>query len=751
MSRFDDLRARFDGAVATLVQAKSDPEPEGYSVASTEVRSLDSDISWPEDEVEDYWRLYETNPLISGPIDQLATEVFEPGYWVEAASSDTEDELTEFLENMGIEAGMPKRDFSNVGEQAVIQYEVRGTYTAEKVTEDGKHIAVNPIKSNTLKIHTKPDTNILVAPNDHRSGGGNLKLDEEGKAAAFVQFDNQDVRFHNRRERRFQRDQVLFWPRNPDIGDVRGTSRLEQIYERARALQAKLRDNDDAIAMKAWPMILFKLGSEDRPWTKDQMTTFMDRYKEGNLGPGMYHGVPGDVDIDEFAGETADISEAVQTDVDMVISGMPGPRYALGGFEQNVSTTVAAAQERQYRKYVRNTRRALEDLFTPYLVDVAESWDLDSEDIQLHIGRPDGEVAPEDISGSIIRYTSDANDGKGENDTRPIQEPTGGSSNDSNVAPGTPTDETGADDPSSVSAGSASDGATEASEGMPNAVEAPVDVPELDGSAELADPRLVATQAEKSGLAEAIESVLIQTRDRALDELFELFRNGQSPRTREIEAVLNNAYNETQHAVDLDRVAEDELQSVAEKTTQTLSQQTHSPTIDSVFGPTQRQLSSSEATELVRDTEDVRDDMVAQFDAIVGSAQTGSLERLRERLRGALDDDTLAERARLVAHMHAQQLVNSIKLSAYQDHADIVGIEVTNACGPNTTPLCRDLAGCSGEEPARAFFEEAGTLGAQLESQTSEDLFDGFDPLPALPPWHHNCRSEIVPVTESPA
>lgn len=750
MSRFDELRARFDGAVASLVQAEGDPDPEGYSVASTEVRTLDSDVSWPEDEIEDYWRLYETNPLISGPIDRLATEVFEPGYWIEAASADTEDELTEFLENMGIEAGMPKRDFSTVGEQAIVQHEVRGTYTAEKVTDDqGRHIAVNPIKSNTLKIHTKPDTNILIAPDDHRDEAHDLKLDEEGKAAAFVQFDNEDVRFHNRRERRFQRDQMLFWPRNPDIGDVRGTSRLEQVYERARALQAKLRDNDDAIAMKAWPMILFQLGSEDRPWTKDQMNTFMQKYEEGNLGPGMYHGVPGDVELNEFAGETADIEEAVSTDVDMVIAGMPGPRYALGGFEQNVSTTVAAAQERQYRKLVRRLRRELEDLFTPYLVDVAESWDLDTEDIQLHIGRPDGEVAPEDISGSIIRYTSDANDG--EDDTRPIQEPTGGSSGEGSVSPGTPTDETSPDPANTgLDAGSTSDAGTEASESMPNAVEPDVDVAHLESTAELADPRLVSTTAEVAGLTEAIESVLVQTRDQALDEIVELFRSGQSPRPREIQGVLNGAYSDAQRGVGLDRVAEDELQSVAEKTVQTLSQTSHDPSIDATFGPTQRQLGASGATELVRDVQDVRDDMVAQVDAIVGSAQTGSLERLRERLRGALEEDTLTDRARLIAHMHAQQLVNTVKLSAYQDHPDVVGIEVTNACGPNTTPLCRDLAGCSGE-PARAFFEEEGTLGAQLQSQTSADLFEGFRPLPGVPPWHHGCKSEIVPVTEASA
>lgn len=737
MARFDELRQLGQNtysAVATLVSGSdgSDPEPEAYSTASTEIRSIDSDVSWPEDEIEDYWRLYETNPLISGPIDRTATEVIEPGYWVEADSSKTEDELTEFLENVGIEGGKPKRDFSTVAQQAVVQHEVRGTFMGEKVTENDKHIAVNPVRSNTFKIHTKPDSNILIAPDDHRDGS-NLKLDEDNKAAAFVQFDNEDVRFHNRRERRFTRDQILHWPRNPDIGDVRGTSRLEAVYERARALQAKLQDNDDAIAMKAWPMVLFQLGSEERPWTKDQMATFMERYEEGNLGPGMYHGVPGDVELEEFAGETADIGDAVSTDVDFVMSGMPGPRYSLGGFAEAVSTTVASAQERQYRKLVRGLRRDLEDLFTPYLVEVAESWDLDTEGIQLHIGRPDGEMSPDDVSGSIIRYTSDVSEGEGDDDQRPLQENTGGSSNDSSDNRAAPVE---------------GDGEAEASVAdLPDAIATPLETAECTATAELADPRLVNTDVQVDAMADAIETVLVRTRDRTLERFDGLFRNGATPRTRDIQSTVRSAYEDAKGDVAVGRVAQDQLQAVGESTVATLGQSTHEPTIDTVFGPSERQRSRTEATELVRDVDDVVDDMVSQIDAIVGAAQVGSVDRLRDRVAQFLDESTLSDRAQLIAHMHAQTLSNTIKLSAYQDHDDIVGVGVVNPCTESTTPLCRDLAGCDGDR-ATAYFNESTPIGEQLEGQTDADLFEGFDPLPALPPYHYGCNSAIVPVLE---
>ena len=384
--------------------------------------SASADITRPDAEIEDYYEEYQNNPIISAQIDHLALEVFEPGYWIEADDPETESQIEEFVENIGIQGSKTHIPLSKFGKLMLKQHEIRGTFDGEKVTDDqGRHVALNPVNPSTLEIYTKPGPNVLLPPDfEARSNSSvNIKQTADGDVAAFVQFDRQFSRWTDRNERRFTRDEILHWPRNPDIGEQFGHSRIETVYERSRALREKFQDNDLAISMKAWPMVLFQMGSEERPWTREQMENFMSEYEEQNLGPGMYQGVPGDVDVEEFAGETADITEHVQADVDMIVSGMPGPKHTLGSFSE---TSAPDAHERQFHKVVRSKRRAIEDILTPYLREVAESWGYDPSGLELHIGRPDGDVAPEDIQGSIIRYQSDADsdgetEGEGERDT----------------------------------------------------------------------------------------------------------------------------------------------------------------------------------------------------------------------------------------------------------------------------------------------------------------------------------------------
>lgn len=159
-----------------------------------------------------------------------------------------------------------------------------------------------------------------------------------------------------------------------------GAGRVERVYERALSLEAKLRDNDDAIAMKAWPGILFEFVDEDNPWTRPEMEEFMADFDGPRYGPGMMKAVSGNVNIKEFAGETANINDAVTTDVNFIISGMPGPKYTLGTFTGDLSNSEANVQERQFKKTVLDVRTQLEDVLTPYFRDVADYYDLDAAD-----------------------------------------------------------------------------------------------------------------------------------------------------------------------------------------------------------------------------------------------------------------------------------------------------------------------------------------------------------------------------------
>jgi hypothetical protein len=79
-----------------------EPDPEGYVAASTELYTTGHDVSRPDRDIPDYWSLYNTNPLVSQPIDTLANEVVESGWYFEADSQETVDELTEFAEEVAI-------------------------------------------------------------------------------------------------------------------------------------------------------------------------------------------------------------------------------------------------------------------------------------------------------------------------------------------------------------------------------------------------------------------------------------------------------------------------------------------------------------------------------------------------------------------------------------------------------------------------------------------------------------------------
>jgi hypothetical protein len=408
------------------------PNPQAFSQGVTNRYSAELDRSRPDPNTEDYYDEYQYNPIIQTQIDTFASDCWEGGWYITADSEQTVAELTEFAKNMTLNAGQIHQPISKIGKMAIIQHEVRGTFLGEHMhDEEGRPVGINPVNVSTMEIYTKYGTNVLV-PADYKekSDDTTIKRNDEGEVAAYVQFDHRLSSYADRRERRFTRDEMMHWARRPDIGDVFGNSRVEPILARSRSLREKLNDNDLAIAMKAWPMILFKLGSPERPYTLEEMEDFMQKYSQDELGPGMYQGVPGDVEIEEFAGETADIKDPVMTDVNMIVSAMPGPKHNVGAFPGEGENPPTAAHERQYRKLVRETRMQLENLFTPYLKMVAEEWGYNSSGVELHVGRPDGEVAPEDIEGNVIRYDGidnddgDDSDVSGEPANRSVSNPT---------------------------------------------------------------------------------------------------------------------------------------------------------------------------------------------------------------------------------------------------------------------------------------------------------------------------------------
>lgn len=785
MGRLDNVRNR----VAELIEGSRDeePEPQGYQGderASGLIRGGVLEHEPERDDLNYYRQIYENVGPIKSALDNYSSEVIEPGWYITADSDDTAEQLTDYFRNVAIINHETDQNASVLIEEMAREREIRGTMFLEKVRDSqGRNQALYPLQNDTITIYTKPGKAMLPAPDGDAAEPFDSDITQErttppttkdGKLAAYVQFDDLKPQWSASEEVKYTRDDVMKWVRDADIGDPRGTSRIAASARRAEGLLEKLEDNDDAVKFKAWPQIIFELGNEDNPWNEEEVNDFIQHYEEGNMRPGLMQAVAGDVDIEEFAGDTADIEGTLNFDISMIMSGLPGPVYATGGFSQNVAPAVAQAQQRQFVKEVKKTRRELEALFTPYLREVAEDYGLEAADsVELHLGQPPGHVAPEDIEGSIIRYTSDVAQGTQEgvpgessNQTTTGQEggaapqpgattgsPTAGQANPSNN-PGQAKQTTDANRKSfqtdsslaMMEAGNASfrfdrDARAEELADFERRFRSSIG----SGSEELADPRLVSTQAIENELADLLYQELLTARER-LTETLESADDRPLRDSDEMERAVARAFQNRVDEAGVDARSREQFEDAIQSTLNTLNQDNHSPTMDVSMSARHRQRVRFLSSNMADGFENAADDMLEFATVNLRQAvQHGeSPQWVSERLQTSYTEEKLRKRAETMARTEIMSAVNSLKMAEYDRHDDIVGVKLINPCNANTTPLCENLA-CDGH--AEAMFDADETLGEQFQSETRDALlFDGFDPLPTVPPFHFNCRTEIVPV-----
>lgn len=413
-------------AVEELQQDNLQPAPRSSS-AQQGVAAFDQEEGYdarepPKDEMQEYWRAFETVPFVRQSITSFSRETIEPGWWLEADNDNTAERLAEWLREAAIVEGEKGQDFAVLLKKVITQREVRGTTLIEHVPDEDNDetiAALKLINPETVTTMTQDNQNILLEPDDEMPSQLASELEEAGETTdetpAYVQFYGD--RFVNRDPVPFTINQITKLTRDADVGELYGTSRLESVLGRIEALNQKLNDKDIAIRNKAWPIWVFKFGPDDDPWHPDDVDNFMEEESEGNFTPGTKHGVQGDVDIQTVGGDVPEISESIQYDVNHIISGLPMPKFATG-FAEEINQFVSKQQENRIRRQVRESRRELEYEFQNILELKAEELGLDTSGLSLHIEQPDGEdpLSVYEQSGSTIRYVSDS-DGPDENAT----------------------------------------------------------------------------------------------------------------------------------------------------------------------------------------------------------------------------------------------------------------------------------------------------------------------------------------------
>lgn len=399
--------SKYRGKVVEELQiAVGTPDARSLDHQSEIVRSTNVDEHTTDDKKLDrYWKLYKQVPIIRQPIRSFASEVIGPGYFIDTDNDDAKEDLEEWLSKSSIVDGGIDKDFRDLLKKATIQREVKGTAMAEKVvTDEGDLYGFKLIRPETMKAFTYPGQSVLLPPdanietNEGLLSRKSYRTTDDGEVAAYVQTASELNGLTGNQFVPFTRDRVLKLTRDADVGEIFGESRLTAVEDRLESLLKKLEDNDKAIESLAHPFQLFQFGSEDDPWDPSEIKAFMSEHKQEDFEPGMKQGVQGNLSVETVSGEVAPIEEFLNFDVNWIISEMPLPKYALGGFEEDVNQFVSRSQETRVEKQIQEARHEIEDEWTPVVKEKAEELGYDSEDIELVLGED-----PESFMNQEIR------------------------------------------------------------------------------------------------------------------------------------------------------------------------------------------------------------------------------------------------------------------------------------------------------------------------------------------------------------
>lgn len=687
----------------------------------------------PRDDMRDYWRKFETTPIIRKPITSFASRVVEPGYYIESDQLDADEirEIGVWLDSCAIVEGKPGRDFRELAKKAVVQREVRGTALVEKAPheDDPDRVAgLKLINPETVEAVTVPEQSILMPPDGEEKYGDEVPEAESGGAAAWLQdiLETEQTYFRSNFtpdedgdvKIGFQRDEIIPLRRDADVGEIFGTSRVEAVSTRVEGIKNKLDDNDQAIASKAYPLYVFMFGdpdSEEGVWDSEDINDFMSAHEMDNFEPGMKQGVRGDVSIETVSGEVADIAEYLRFDIQWIMASMPMPMFLLGSFGETggVGQVAGVAQQQDVIRQIEDARRELEDEFTPVVREVARQKGFDQstvESINLRFGNPNAPDESVRQSQQTIRYVSDA--GGDDEVQRPSQQP-----QTPQVDPQPQTGSPKENGPLAQGLQPLTGGTEENTDAQINSQYA--DVWSARTTAEL--EQALDESGNREQLTEVLHEFFLTVRNRTLDQVEDRYSTTPKYAATEFENIANRSLNNAVRQTRIKHTAGDLLR-------ESLPTDRHR---DVRFYSQNVENAARDAGEAM-----LRTARKLVRDAVV----TGeSWSQARARIEQRYDSATLRERAALIAQMEQKNATETSKLQEFEQSDDIIGIRVTNT--DPSTDVTQSLAG------SEAYFDRDKTVGEQLAQEVaSESLDDGFDPLPQTPPYHFNDTTTLEPI-----
>lgn len=672
----------------------------------------------PKDDMRKYWRQYETTPIVRKPISSFASQVVEPGYYIEADHLNDEQkrELERWLERCAILEGKFGRDWLQMAKKAVVQREVRGTVIVEKVPDKDDPDALAAFKflnPESIEIVTRPKQSILIQPDDVNIYE-DVPTTDDGRGAAYLQeitetgqtWWGQPVKGDDDGDGKveFAEDEIIKLTRDADVGEVFGTSRVEAVSDRIEGMRQKLSDNDEAIASKAYPLWLFKFGDPDAPWERDDIRNFMEEHEVSNFHPGMKQGVRGDVSVETISGEVAEIAEYLNFDIDYIISAMPMPKYALGGFSDSVGQIAGIAQQQDMQRQIKEARQEIEDEFTPSIQEKAEQLGLPQpEDIKIKIGDPERPDNVQDGNEQIIRYLGKDAQGNPEGSTQRQDAP------DENMP-----EDTGRSDE-----------------------EKQRRLQKVLGSDELWKDEAVAelqmNDERQQELADVIYQAFKLARDDIIKSVGRAYAASENDAIRTFEHDANRAVVKAITQAGVRRACREPIRQELNEVREENNALEQSRFLNDEY-------SSFYATNITNATRDAMDEMMRHIRVQLrkGAEQGDKFSNINARISSKYSEKQLRSRSELIAHMELKRLRESTKLQEFEKNENIIGVKVVND-DPHSM-VCHSLNG------AKLYFGE-GDFSEQLMEQTRREYVpDEFNPLPNTPPFHFGCTTRFEPI-----
>jgi hypothetical protein len=349
----------------------------------------------PSAKIDEYRLIADTDPHIGEAIDTLVDYLVGSGYSIAPANIVGTDETQSPQDIADLKALVETSDFEEVLFEWVWHALVDGTSFLEIIVED-----------DVFKPKVLPTGDMEIETDEYGNEEAYVLKTPGGDDVEFDPFDLAVLRFH----------------KHP--GEDFGRSLIERCEEQADMLRDMEIDMARFIATKAYPPVIWKLGSEERPWSQTQIDGWLDTVSE--IEPESMLAVGHDVEHD-IVGVTSTSSTSGAMRLEPVFHhllrriytalGLPGFLGNITGDEsKNEAVAVMPKFDRRIQRYRRIIRSAIRhQIFVSILAGDSDPAEADVLPPEFEFGqhsseeeRLDADMAIKLVNNGLLTFEAAA-------------------------------------------------------------------------------------------------------------------------------------------------------------------------------------------------------------------------------------------------------------------------------------------------------------------------------------------------------